>query len=59
MDDKDKTIAELEKIIAAQAKLIEELRARIAELERRLGLTSSNTKTRFGPIKGGPRQAPR
>jgi transposase len=36
MDEKDK-------IIAAQAQLIEELRVRIGELERRLGLNSSNS----------------
>jgi hypothetical protein len=56
MDDKDKKIAELEKIIAAQAKLIEELRARIAELERRLGLTSGNSSK--PPSSDGLRKKP-
>jgi transposase len=37
------TLATLEAVIAAQQALIEELRARIAELERQLGLNSSNS----------------
>lgn len=43
MDEKDKRIQELERIVEAQAALIQKLEARIAELERRLGLDSSNS----------------
>lgn len=43
MNTKDQRIQELEAIVAAQAKLIEELRAEIAELRRRLKLDSSNS----------------
>ena len=42
MDAKDRRIQELESIIIAQAKRIDELLARIEELERRLALNSSN-----------------
>ena len=43
MDEKDKKIQKLEAIILAQAVLIKKLEARIDELERMLGLNSSNT----------------
>jgi len=43
MDAKDRRIQELELIIAAQAKRIDELLARIEVLERRLALNSSNS----------------
>jgi transposase len=43
MDEKDKRIQELERIVEIQAALIQKLEARIAELERRLGLDSSNS----------------
>lgn len=43
MDTKDRRIKELEAIVAAQAKLIEELRAEIADLKRRFKLDSSNS----------------
>jgi len=39
----DSTEAELRELVAAQAELIERLTARVAELERRLGLDSSNS----------------
>lgn len=43
MDAKDRRIQELELIIVAQAKRIDELLVRIDELERRLALNSSNS----------------
>jgi len=43
MDAKDRRIQELELIVAAQARRIDELLARIDELERRLALNSSNS----------------
>jgi hypothetical protein len=36
-------IAELEALVAAQAAIIEELRAEVAELKRRLGKSSQNS----------------
>ena len=43
MDEKDKRIQDLKKTVKAQVALIQKLEARIAELERRLGLDSSNS----------------
>ena len=47
MDAKDKRIQELEKIVKAQAVLIQKLKARIAELERSLGLMSNSHDNRL------------
>jgi transposase len=43
MEDLKKIIEEKDRIIAAQAKMIEELQVRIAALERRLNIDSSNS----------------
>lgn len=43
MNDKDKIIEEQRVLIAKQAEIIKKLEARIADLEKRLGLNSQNS----------------